>query len=753
MPSRSLVPDDSPHGPPAPRRNHLLVIGVDAYVHLRPLNNAVRDAKAIRQVLESRYQFDPQHIHELYDRDASRRNILRQLQHYERSLSADDNLLIYFSGHGDMKADGTTGFWIPAEAEAGSHEDYVSNSDVMDRLRSMQAHHIYLICDSCFAGTLIVRKAELEEKVESKPSRRVLASGQKEPVMDGIAGGHSPFAAALLECLNEMRGQPVAAEEIELEVKKYTARNSYQLPDAAYLFGLGDKGGQFVFHRRVSLRDEMDRLRTARDIAGFRRLIELEENGLRNEKLLAAAEKTLESLRWEQVKAQRNPWDLAEFLEIYPRSEHHPAAVDLVRELIRDHQIQLEELEKLEAENRKLRESKLSQRDEITKLNTELKALETRLQESRQAEKDHTQQLQTLEQALQAAAAELESQSASHTQQLQALEQALQAAAAELESQSASHTQQLQVRDTQLQTLGQALQAAAAELESQSASHTQQIQTLEQEIAALRAAPQILIPKPGILFPEMIFIRGGTFQMGSEAGDSDEKPVRKVTVPDFFLGKYPVTVSEYLAFCRQTGGNWPEWMEQGSSYHYQKGTNDYYKQLGDALTADRNPIVGVSWDDAQAYCRWLAEQTGTAFRLPSESEWEYAAGGGAEGRTKWARTDEKQLLGEYAWYDKNSGGQTHPVGQKNPNRLGLYDLSGNVWEWCEDYWHSDYKGAPSDGSAWVETGNTGLDRVYRGGSWGYDARDCRVSCRGHASPGRRSTYLGFRLAAPPVQQR
>ncbi|MDX2282960.1 MAG: formylglycine-generating enzyme family protein [Bacteroidia bacterium] len=257
----------------------------------------------------------------------------------------------------------------------------------------------------------------------------------------------------------------------------------------------------------------------------------------------------------------------------------------------------------------------------------------------------------------------------------------------------------------------------------------------------VKAAEHQPAPLSEIPIPEMVLVKGGAFWMGSEDGDANEKPVHQVTVDDFYLGKYPVTVSEYLAFCRQTGGNWPEWMKQGSRYHYQTGTDNRYKRLGDALTSDRNPVVGVSWHDAVAYCAWLSKQAGQRWRLPTEAEWEYAAGGAGD-RTKWAGTSEESKLGDYAWYRANSGSKTHPVGQKQPNELGLYDMSGNVWEWCSDW----YKAYSSDAQAGPQGPADGAHRVARGGSWRRDPVDARVSVRRDWHPGSRRHYLGFRLA-------
>ena len=154
--------------------------------------------------------------------------------------------------------------------------------------------------------------------------------------------------------------------------------------------------------------------------------------------------------------------------------------------------------------------------------------------------------------------------------------------------------------------------------------------------------------------PEMVYVKGGTFQMGSESGEADEKPVHTVTVSDFMLGKYEVTVSEYMQFVEETQSHFPEWLEAGNVYHIETGNNAYYKDKGYTSRQSRLPIVGVSWADAVAYCEWLTKKNGKLYRLPTEAEWEYAARGGSssQGYTFSGSNDANSV----GWTDANSGG-------------------------------------------------------------------------------------------------
>ena len=246
----------------------------------------------------------------------------------------------------------------------------------------------------------------------------------------------------------------------------------------------------------------------------------------------------------------------------------------------------------------------------------------------------------------------------------------------------------------------------------------------------------------GLPNDEMVFVQGGTFTMGAteDQGTSDpyddEYPSHQVTVSDFYIGKYEVTQQlwEYVMNYSGTAADGSTmsayasevWLGKMPSSTY--GLGPYY------------PAYYVSWADiVNIFIPRLNKITGKTFRLPTEAEWEYAARGG--NKSKGYKYSGSNTIGDVAWYNSNSSAMTHQVGTKAPNELGLYDMSGNVWEWCSDWYGSYSSSAESN-----PTGPTsGSSRVYRGGGWYNDAQVCRVAFRGKDTPDRGSNHLGFRL--------
>ena len=251
--------------------------------------------------------------------------------------------------------------------------------------------------------------------------------------------------------------------------------------------------------------------------------------------------------------------------------------------------------------------------------------------------------------------------------------------------------------------------------------------------------------KREIPVPQMELISDGSFQMGDINGiyNEDERPVHEVNLTSFYMGVHEVTFAAYDLFCEATNRPKPD------DYGWGRGSQ---------------PVMNVSWLDAIAYCNWLSEQhnltpvyvinqklgsvslgstrkgANNGYRLPTEAEWEYAARGGILMNKSHIYAGSAQL-GEVGWYERNSKDRTQPVSQLRPNNAGMYDMSGNVWEWCYDW----FGGYPSKAQTDPTGPNTGSHRIIRGGAWIQPAVDCRVSTRQYRRPEEKTVYIGFRL--------
>ena len=218
-------------------------------------------------------------------------------------------------------------------------------------------------------------------------------------------------------------------------------------------------------------------------------------------------------------------------------------------------------------------------------------------------------------------------------------------------------------------------------------------------------------------FCEMTFVKGGKFRMGSNRGGQDEQPIHEVKLDDFYIGNYEVTQSQWYMI-----------LDKDPSHRYFAG-------------CDSCPVERVTWYHVQEFIAKLNEKTGMNYRLPTEAEWEYAARGGHLSRGyKYSGGNSLDTL---AWNDGNSGNKAHPIGRKKPNELGIYDMSGNIYEWCSDWYSPDYyELSPEENPAGPAEGS---ERVIRGGSWFFDRSGMRVSEREGANPTFRYGYIGFRL--------
>jgi len=231
----------------------------------------------------------------------------------------------------------------------------------------------------------------------------------------------------------------------------------------------------------------------------------------------------------------------------------------------------------------------------------------------------------------------------------------------------------------------------------------------------------------------MIMVKGGSFKMGANDGYDDEKPVHNVSLSDFYICKYETTVAQYRAFCMATGRKMPAdpneaWYEE-------------HDMVGKWIWVDNNPITNITWYDAEAYCKWLSEISGETYKLPTEAQWEFAARGGL--KSKGYKYSGSNNIKEVSWFDETTNEKgPKPVGKLKSNELGIYDMSGNAWEWCADKYGKYTSAVAKD----PQGTDKGAYRVIRGGSWYYVEEMSRVTARDGPYPYYTNYNYGFRVA-------
>ena len=239
---------------------------------------------------------------------------------------------------------------------------------------------------------------------------------------------------------------------------------------------------------------------------------------------------------------------------------------------------------------------------------------------------------------------------------------------------------------------------------------------------------------------DMILIPGGRFLMGSPESEperrANEGPQHEVTVPAFFMGRYPVTQTQW----RVVAG-------------YPQANRELNPDPSD-FKGDNHPVENVSWFEAVEFCDRLSQYTTRDYHLPAEAEWEYACRAGTTTPFYFGQTITTELVnydGNYTYANGSKGvrrGKTNDVDHFTAaNAFGLHDMHGNVWEWCQDYWHNNYQDAPADGSAWLSENDNDY-RVVRGGSWGFNPEYCRSAFRSKGNPGFHGSFIGFRVVLP-----
>ncbi|MBU0768761.1 MAG: SUMF1/EgtB/PvdO family nonheme iron enzyme [Proteobacteria bacterium] len=663
----------SPSGSEVVGNQWLFIIGINTYIKWPPLKTAVNDAKAVKDVLLSRYYFNNEHLIELYDEEATRRNIISKLRYLANNIRGEDSLVIFYAGHGQLDSITKSGSWIPVESGTQDASAWISNNDIKDYLKidAIRAKHILLISDSCFAGDFFrgsrgimpTINERLIQKAYQMSSRQAITSGGLEPVSDTGFGKNSIFSYFLIKTLKENQKPFLVPSDMFQDIKAGVAENADQFPILGSLKDTGgQQGGEIVFFLRQD-----SRLRN-----------------LSNE----ALEKSKELERLRQMETEATAVKKKEEAEISKREK---------------------EVAELDAKIAKMRK-KLGTADENRD-----DSLDRMLAMARQkdAQEKHLEELKRKRQAEEAKRlAEIEELKAKkRIKMLATLEKDISKYRSIISSIFWKSNKE------------EAWKSLLAKYPSAGNLKVDDTEGLKFKIAYEGIENSI-----GMKF---VRIPPGTFMLGSppnEPGHTFNEKEHQVTLTKEF----------YIQTTEVTQDQWKKVMGNNPSQ---------FKKCGDDC-----PVEKVSWHDVKDFIHRLNQQEGSGiYRLPTEAEWECAARAGTKTPFAFDRclsTDQANYDGNYPLAECSKGEfrkKTVPVGSFSPNSWGLYDMHGNVWEWCQDW----YKSYPSDPVTDPTGPPKGSSRLHRGGSWFSGAGPCRSANRNFSSPEARNFDLGFRLVLNP----
>jgi len=645
----------------------LLTIGIDNYASWPRLATAVNDAKAVHDVLLDRYTFDKDHLIELYDADATRKNILAALRDLAKKVNHEDSLLIFYAGHGHIDPITKEGSWIPVESGIDDTSAWINNQTIKNYLNTdaIKSKHVLLVSDSCFAGDFFRGNRGgipeitdvLIKKAYQRESRQAITSGGVEPVTDAGFGGNSVFSHFFVNALKQNGKQCLITSDLFPEIRSGVAQNAEQFPQFGALYGVGgQEGGEYVFflkneNKLASL--EINEKSRLAELANLKKMEEdLEQSKNREQLIIKSKEAEIATLDVEIGKMRAKVGSTS-------------ASDDQLKNIltmVRDKETQASRLDKL----------RRSQEQEEQKR----KGLITRLR---------------------------------------------------FEGQLADIQAYVEIAESEY---GKDLKDNAwASLLRKYPEATNlnkgDIDSFRENIMGIRTY------KDKLTGMEFVYVKGGCFSMGDQfgEGDKDEGPAHEVCVDDLYVAKFEVTQ-----------GIWEKIMGSNPS-HYKTG--------------DNYPVDSVSWDDTQNFIKRLRQTSGNKYRLPTEAEWEFTAKCGGQNLrySGFSEQNEAQLFANvcdincrFDWKDKfinDNYSEGAPVGSYRPNSLGIYDMTGNVWEWCEDSYNASYYSySPRENP--MSSNGSGI-KTFRGGSWSNDSLSARTTNRVAFQQNKSGFDLGFRI--------
>jgi len=674
---------------------HALVIGNNDYQHLPDLKMAVSDAEAVAALLEDKYGFDVQLL-----RNATRYDIVASLERLRAELTANDNLLIYYAGHGSLDVGGDEGFWQPVDADPDISVNWVRNTTITSTLRAMQAKHVMVVADSCYSGKL-TREAGAElrtgaeratwlKRMAGKRSRTAMVSGGLEPVLDAGGGDHSVFAKAFLDALGS-NNEVLDGQSLFDAIKRPVTLNAYQTPDYADIQRAGHAGGDFLF---VPIKVEVT--------------VTIEAPAPTSSGEAVTAQQ--EMLFWQSIQNSTEPSMFDEYLRQFPGGMFAGLAKIKRAALLEAEQQEIQtavvvpptepgiKVDEMDAtfvalKTSNVRSEPTTQSDRVGRLSRDDGVAVTgKVRDGNwyriEYEGETAYVFGTLIKEIdpgELAAWEIVANS-SEAADFETF----------LDKYSGEHfAEKARKKRDELATSSPSITANPVDLAfwqsvkdsddpkdlnaylSQfpngafAALARNRLESLEEEQVAIVAPPPTPTPStevvqpavgvypktynPGDTFkdcdacPEMVVIPAGSFMMGDldGGGEDNEKPVHGVTIPQpIAVGVYEVTRGEFARFVSETDHDAGAecWIYDGSDWA--TGIGQSWRDPKFRQT-DRDPVVCINWKDAQAYVSWLSRATGNSYRLLSEAEWEYAARAGTRTRYWYGDDNDASQLCSY----------------------------------------------------------------------------------------------------------
>jgi formylglycine-generating enzyme required for sulfatase activity len=738
----------SPSGKSVSSTQWLFVIGINNYKKWPKLKTAVSDAKELKKVLLKKYYFDEKHTVSLFDKNATRRNIIGKLEYLAGRVKPGDSLLIFYAGHGYINPVTRVGSWIPVESDINNSSSWVSNENIKNYLRvdAIKAKHILLISDSCFSGDFFKGQRGKLPKVTDKlirnaykkSSRQAISSGGLEPVSDEGFGKNSVFSHFLINGLRDNEKLFLIPSALFPYIKSGVFENAEQSPRLGSLSRTGGQiGGEFVFFLR---QDNRKKVLTEKSSSREKELYKLQK--IERESQLAKVRDEREIKR-QEIKIK----NLDSKIRIMKQKMGKDGKEDSLKSILA--MVKRKKNQKVELENlrRKRETEEIRRRAEIARLK---KKRSKNIKKYILKDVKDYKEILSSEYGKDFKAKAWKSLTSKYPGQAKGvmkydLDAFLDGKKVQIETLPdyadiyfPEYNERYNL-DTKLK-IGKKYRAIVSYKHYYKKIVTIKFDRASQPIGIRLKRKFRPDKKKGFTNSaamKFVYLEPGQFDMGNKEG--------------FFLEKIGKSIFDGI---KDTVGS-KKSNRKTENLHNVKISKGFYIQIAEVTQkmwktvmgnnpakfsryGENFPVEQVSWNDTQNFIKKLNKiEGGKHYRLPTESEWEYACRAGKKPKSIFG----KRKYIKYVWYKLNSKNRTHRVGTRRSNKWKLYDMQGNVMEWVQD-WMGDY---PKNDVTDPKGPKNGSTKVLRGGSFRHGSKYCLCSSRDALGKSSKFDYIGFRI--------